>query len=146
MQHAYTHYWKQDTVQWNRDGAKTEGAPFVHTAGNQFDHVRPGDRIYAVSRDENGDLMLIGRLTVGTVHDQLRNGDSLRAILSQREAEHAAGVELYEAQHHLFAAPSPAERTTTSYRRTIAARDAHDNLAFVRPTGGSPLAPKLEAG
>jgi hypothetical protein len=146
MQHFYTHYWKQDTVQWNRDGAKTEGDPFTHTAGNQFDQVRPGDRVYAVSRDDNGDLMLIGRLTVGTVDDQLSDGDVLRAILTQAQAERVAGRALYEAQHHLFAAPDRSEQTATSYRRLISARDAKDNLRFVRPADGAHLAPKLESG
>lgn len=143
MQHSYTHYWKQETVRWNW---KNEGQSFDHTAGNQFGHVRPGDRLYAVSRDDKGDLMLIGRLTVGTVDDTLSNGDTLRAILSQDQAEQAAGHELYEADHHLFAAPDSAEETTTSFRRIIQAQDAKNNLSFVSPADGAQLAPKLEAG
>ena len=146
MQHFYTHYWKQDTVQWNRDGAKSEGDEFVHTAGNHFDHVRPGDRVYAISRDEHGDLMLVGRLTAGTVDDRMNNGDDLRAILTQEQAEEVLDRDLYDAEHHLFASPDSSERTLTSYGRIVSAQDAKQHLRFIRAADGVLLPPKLEAG
>lgn len=85
---SYTHYWQNDTCDFQRD---SKGAALAHTASNQFRArgVSPGSHVYVVTVRQ-GILFLIGRMEVGQ-------------IVSKRQAERVLNYPVWDAEEHLIA-------------------------------------------
>lgn len=89
MQQWAQKYWRDDA-----QARGDEGAPFNHTASNQFGPrgLQSGDRLYVVGIDA-GELLLIGRMDVGNV---VRTSEARRLLGSS---------DVYPSEWHAIARP-----------------------------------------
>lgn len=94
MPSCYTHYWKNETWNYNRERSN-DGTLLIHTAGNQFRRrgVKPGDTVYVVT-NLNGEFYICGKLIV----DGIYNAKKAAKLLGCKP------IDLWEADEHIVAA------------------------------------------
>src|SRR5215213_9789548 len=98
MPQHFTHYWKNETWEFNRERDQDDEGYLIHTAGEIFRSrgVKPGDLVYVVTV-LGGQLFLCGRMEV-------------EQLLNQKETNRFYGENVWEASDHLLSSQANATR------------------------------------
>jgi hypothetical protein len=125
MPRFFTHYWRNQTWEWNREDA-SDGKLLDHTAGNLFYErgIRPGDIVYIVSVIK-GSLYVCGKLVVGKISEDINEAATILGCESEK---------LWPADEHIIAAAA----TPMNFHLKVPLRVTR-RLRFISGKGSRPL-------